>query len=162
MQPLNQGSWLTSLLCVLSLSVSMAFAGVDVYQFDKPEQERLYHQLIDELRCMVCQNQNLAGSNAELAVDLRRQVYEMITQQQASYTEITDYMVNRYGDFVLYNPPLKTSTMMLWGGPLFLLLLGLLVGFRFVKSIRKQPEVTLNHTQQNEVRDLLANNHKGE
>ena len=77
-----------------------------------------------ELRCLVCQNQTIADSNAELAVDLRQQVREQL-QQGRSQAEILDYMTARYGDFVLYRPPLKASTVLLWFGPWLLLVGGL-------------------------------------
>lgn len=80
--------------------------------------------LAADLRCLVCQNQNLADSHAELAVDLRRQILEQM-QQGRSDQQIRDYLVARYGDFVLYNPPLKRSTALLWFGPALLVLLGL-------------------------------------
>ncbi|MFT3802769.1 MAG: cytochrome c-type biogenesis protein CcmH [Burkholderiaceae bacterium] len=89
---------------------------------------RLKH-LSEELRCLVCQNQTLADSNAELAVDLRNQVKAMI-EQGRSDEQIKSYLVDRYGQFVLYKPPVQRSTWLLWGGPFALLLLGLLVWSR--------------------------------
>jgi cytochrome c-type biogenesis protein CcmH len=79
--------------------------------------------LAEQLRCLVCQNQSIAESNAELAVDLRRQINEQIAAGRSD-TEIVDFMVQRYGDFVLYRPPLKASTLFLWFGPAVLLVLG--------------------------------------
>lgn len=81
-------------------------------------------RITDELRCLVCQNQTIADSNAELAVDLRRQVREMIAAGKTD-REIIDYMTGRYGDFVLYRPPLKATTLLLWGGPALLFLAAL-------------------------------------
>lgn len=115
---------LTTLL--LALWLGSASASILTYTFDNPEDEARFKQLSEELRCLVCQNQNLADSNADLARDLRRQVYEMI-QQGKSNKEITDYMVARYGDFVLYRPPVKSSTALLWVGPFIFLVLGLVV-----------------------------------
>ena len=108
------------LALALSLFIAAgAHAAVDPWKFDTPEQEATYTQLIEELRCLVCQNQNLADSNAELAIDLRRQVKEMVSAG-SDRDQIADYMVDRYGDFVLYRPPVKGSTWFLWFGPLLL------------------------------------------
>ena len=93
------------------------------------EQTQRYQALIAELRCLVCQNQNIADSNAPLAQDLRAQVQEKILAGQSD-TEIKRYLVERYGDFVLYRPPVKRSTWLLWGGPFLLLLLGLSIAWR--------------------------------
>ena len=86
-------------------------------------QQRRAVELSEHLRCLVCQNQTIADSNAELAQDLRRQVREQIAQGRSD-SEIVAFMVQRYGDFVLYKPPMKTSTVLLWFGPVLLLLLG--------------------------------------
>jgi cytochrome c-type biogenesis protein CcmH len=96
--------------------------------------ERAVH-LANELRCLVCQNQSIAESNAELAVDLRRQIREQIAAGKSD-REITDFMVARYGDFVLYRPPLKLSTVLLWLGPLLLLVAGCVVLARQLRARR--------------------------
>lgn len=103
-----------------------AHAVIEVREFDDPARQALYEELIDELRCLVCQNQNLAASNADLARDLRRQAYEMI-ERGAGKEEVIDYMVDRYGDFVLYRPPLRSTTVLLWAGPVLFLGAGLIV-----------------------------------
>ena len=95
------------------------------YEFDDAEQLERYQQLIYELRCLVCQNQNLADSNAELAGDLRRAVHRLILEGKSDQ-DVIDFMVARYGDFVLYRPPLKAKTVLLWSGP-FVLGIGALV-----------------------------------
>ena len=107
------------LLVVTALAAPPLDAAVDPYRFDTPEQEATYKQLIEELRCLVCQNQNLADSNAELALDLRRQVKEMVTAGN-DRDQVVDFMVDRYGDFVLYRPPMKATTLLLWFGPVLL------------------------------------------
>jgi cytochrome c-type biogenesis protein CcmH len=94
-----------------------------------PEQRDRYHRLAEELRCLVCQNQTLADSNAELAADLRHQVETMI-QAGRSNDEIKAYLVQRYGDFVLYRPPVQRNTWLLWLGPFALLLVGAFVWWR--------------------------------
>ena len=100
-------------------------ASIEAYQFESAEMEADYNQLINELRCLVCQNQNLAGSDADLARDLRRETYDMLSQGK-SQQQVVDFMVARYGDFVLYRPQFKSTTYLLWLGP-FLLLLCVLV-----------------------------------
>lgn len=120
-----------------------AQARVEVHDFDSPEQEARYHKLISELRCLVCQNQNLADSNAELAVDLRRKTYEMVKKNQ-SEGEIVDFMVDRYGEFVLYRPPLNRNTLLLWSGPFLILLIGLTLLIRTIRKRRAQQVVAVD------------------
>jgi len=122
------------MMLVLALPVR---AAIEVLEFNSPQVEKDYYTLIDELRCLVCQNQNLKDSNADLAKDLRRQTYEML-QQGKSKQEVVDYMVARYGDFVLYRPPLKTNTLLLWSGPFLLLMVVL---FLVVRRIRRNRSV---------------------
>ena len=98
-----------------------------------PAQEQRYSHLISELRCLVCQNQTIAESNAGLAKDLRSQVRTQILEGRTDQ-EILAYMTDRYGDFVRYRPPLKLKTVLLWGAPLLLLGLGLLVFWRTTRK----------------------------
>lgn len=91
-----------------------------------PLLEKRVNDISAELRCLVCQNQTIADSHAELAIDLKNQVREMVREGRSD-TEITDYMVQRYGDFVLYRPPVKTATVFLWAGPFLFLVLGLTI-----------------------------------
>ena len=91
-----------------------------------PEMEKTVNEISAELRCLVCQNQTIADSHAGLAVDLKNQVRDMVKSGQ-SQDEIVEYMVTRYGDFVLYRPPVKPTTILLWAGPFLLLLVGLTV-----------------------------------
>jgi cytochrome c-type biogenesis protein CcmH len=118
---------LKSLLLMLSFCVwlSPLQAAIEIYQFDSPQMEADYNKLIGELRCLVCQNQNLASSDADLAQDLRRETYDMLSEGK-SPQQVVDFMVARYGDFVLYRPQFKSTTYLLWLGP-FLLLLCVLV-----------------------------------
>lgn len=94
--------------------------------FDTPEQLQRYERLIHDLRCVVCQNQSVAESNVELARDLRRVVRDMILEGKTD-AEIKQFMTDRFGDFVLYKPPLKPETYLLWGAPVILLLVGAIV-----------------------------------
>jgi len=98
-----------------------------------PVAEKRLIALSEELRCLVCQNQSIADSHAELADDLRREIRGMI-QAGKSDKEIIDFMVARYGDFVLYRPPLKATTVILWAGPLVLMVLGLIALIRYLRQ----------------------------
>ncbi len=113
---------ISALLAVATGTDALVF---EQREFDDAEQLERYQQLTYELRCLVCQNQNLADSNADLAADLRREVHRMILEGKSN-EDIIDFMVSRYGDFVLYRPPLKAKTVLLWSGP-FVLGLGALV-----------------------------------
>ncbi len=143
------------LLIIVGLWVAPMQAAIEAYQFDSPEMEADYYQLINELRCLVCQNQNLAGSNADLARDLRRETYEML-QQGKSQQEVVDFMVARYGDFVLYRPQFKSSTYLLWLGPFLLLLLVLYLVVRRLRAADKPVEVDADAMAQ--ARQLLEDN----
>jgi cytochrome c-type biogenesis protein CcmH len=113
-------------------------------------------RLGEKLRCLVCQNQTIGESNAELAVDLRRQVREQIAAGKTD-ADIIDYMVKRYGDFVLYQPPVKGTTLLLWGGPALLLLLGAFTMFRIVRARRRvADELPLTAEERERVARLLA------
>ncbi|HKB82296.1 MAG TPA: cytochrome c-type biogenesis protein [Burkholderiales bacterium] len=110
---------------------------------DDPVLEQRVVRLTSDLRCLVCQNQSLADSHADLAIDLKNQVRSQM-QAGKSDAEIRDYMVARYGDFVLYDPPFKLSTLLLWAGPFALLLIGLLGLAGYLRSRRRRlPEVAL-------------------
>jgi cytochrome c-type biogenesis protein CcmH len=98
-----------------------------------PVAEKRLLELSLELRCLVCQNQSIADSNAELAVDLRNEIRGMIKEGKSD-SDIIDFMVVRYGDFVLYRPPVKGTTLLLWGGPVALLLIGIFVLLRYLRQ----------------------------
>jgi len=99
-------------------------AATEVRAFRDAAEQRRYEQLVKDLRCLVCQNQSLADSDADLARDLRDEVYEII-QSGKSEQEAAKFLIDRYGDFVLYRPPFKTATLLLWGGPFLFLASGL-------------------------------------
>jgi cytochrome c-type biogenesis protein CcmH len=145
-------AWLLALLLAVGPS---AQATIETYTFATPAQEQAYKHLIDELRCLVCQNQNLADSNAELAQDLRRKTYEMVKAGKSS-EEIVDYMVQRYGDFVLYRPPLKGTTLALWVGPFLILAIGVVVLLRVITRRRNDPTETDDAAELARVERLLA------
>jgi len=143
------------LLFVFSLWVAPMQAAIEAYQFDSPEMEADYNQLIDELRCLVCQNQNLSGSDADLARDLRRETYQML-QQGKSQQEVVDFMVARYGDFVLYRPQFQSNTYLLWLGPFLLLVLVLYLVVRWLRAADKPVEV--DAAAMAEAKQLLEDN----
>lgn len=103
-----------------------------------PLVEQRLNAISDELRCLVCQNESLSGSRADLALDLRRELRELIRQGQSD-EQIKAFMVARYGDFILYRPPLKGTTWLLWVGPFLMLLLGLLVLWRVIRRSASKP-----------------------
>jgi cytochrome c-type biogenesis protein CcmH len=143
-----------ALLVLLALFSSFSWAAVEYRQFNDRQQEQRYQKLINELRCLVCQNQTIADSNADLAKDLRRQVYEML-QQGKSQQEIIDFMTRRYGDFVLYNPPLKAKTMILWIGPAVFIIIGLIVLWIISRRKLTQSEISLSEQEEKRIRQLL-------
>ena len=122
---------------------------------DPVVEARLKHLAV-ELRCLVCQNQTLADSNAPLAEDLRREVREMIAKNMSDQ-EIIDFLVQRYGDFVLYRPPWKASTTLLWLGPFLLLIAGATgLVFALRRRQKKLADVTLSEAEHNRVAQLLS------
>ncbi len=124
------------LLTLLSYSSFMVAAPIETFSFDSPETEKIFHKLSEELRCLVCQNQNIAESNADLAKDLRLEIYTMLSDGKTE-DEIVDFMVERYGDYVLYRPPFKPMTWLLWFGPVIIFAFGLVFVVRFLKSQSK-------------------------
>jgi cytochrome c-type biogenesis protein CcmH len=120
---------------LLLLVVQGATAAIEELTFADAEQEARYRQLTDELRCPKCLNANLAGSDAPIAADLRTEIFAQI-QQGRSDAEIKEFMTARYGDFILYRPPLNRGTVLLWFGPLALLLAGFFTLRRMLRAAR--------------------------
>jgi cytochrome c-type biogenesis protein CcmH/NrfF len=148
-----QRSFLVLLLWACSLAVSQA--GEAQPTVADPVLEARVNDLAAELRCLVCQNQSLADSHADLAIDLKNKVREQL-QAGRSERQVIDYMTERYGDFVLYRPPVKASTVMLWAGPLLLLLLGGVVMWRSLgKSARPDEAPPLSADDTQRLKDLL-------
>ena len=133
-------NWFVLALLLGSLMAPGSIRAADaLLDFDTEEQAALYLQLTKDHRCLKCQNQNLADSNAGIAQDLKREIYERVIAGDSRKT-ISDYLVSRYGDFVLYKPPFKATTYALWIGPLVLLLGALWYAFRISrKSKSAQP-----------------------
>ncbi|HEC12468.1 MAG TPA: cytochrome c-type biogenesis protein CcmH [Acidiferrobacteraceae bacterium] len=143
-----------AVFCCWVLSVQ---AAVEVYSFANSAQEQRYKKLISELRCLVCQNQNLADSNADLAKDLRRQIHEMLLKG-ADDKQVVAYMVARYGDFVLYRPPFKLSTALLWIGPFLILVFGILILIIFIRRQGHKAVTELSEQEHARARQLLDGN----
>ena len=128
--------------------------GADTYVFKDEVTEKRYQALVKELRCPKCQNQNLADSNSPIAKDLRHEVYELLNQGKAD-KEIVDFMVARYGEFVLYRPKVSNLTYMLWFGPAILLLLGAMVVVFILRKNRQPQAKTLSEEQQEKLKNIL-------
>lgn len=122
---------------MMMLLSQQGFASVNLYEFSNPIDERRFQSLTRELRCPKCQNQNIADSDAPLAQDMRDLTYDMIIDGQAD-AQIVAYMVDRYGDFVMYNPPVKPVTWLLWFSPFVLLVFILAIVF-LAKGRKKKP-----------------------
>ena len=137
---------------------ALAESAIDVYaetQALNSEQKARYESLIDELRCPQCLNISLAGSDAMIARDLRREVHRMLLAGKSD-VEILDFMYQRYGDFILYRPQFKAATLLLWLGPLVFLLVALLVLWRMIPGVGAEAEhKRLNEAQQKRLHRLL-------
>lgn len=135
-------------------TISSYAVKIEFHDFDSKEQEQLYLQLIAELRCVKCQNQNLAESNAELAKDMRDKAYDLI-KKGGTRADVVKYMTDRYGDFVLYKPPFKLNTLLLWIGPPVFLLLSLFLLFKLIRNQKKEIKDELTDVDRESVRELL-------
>lgn len=139
--------WLAVLMLLLPLQ---AFAAIDTYEFKDEASRERFRQLTDELRCPKCQNQNLADSNSPIAKDLRTEVHRMVQADQSD-DEIVDFMVARYGEFVLYKPRKNASTWVLWYGPFVLLALGGVVIFLLARRKGKSESKASNEAKSHDV-----------
>ena len=117
----------------LVLITNNAYANNNPITFNNKNLEQRYYSLIEEIRCLVCQNQSLADSDAPLAQDLRNEIYKMIHSKKSN-NQITNYLVERYGDFVLYRPPLKKNTWFLWFGPFQFLAIAFFIVFFVIRN----------------------------
>lgn len=150
---------LLALVCFGPLGIGLVEARIETHEFSSPTEEARYKRFIEEFRCLVCQNQNLADSNAELAQDLRAETYRLI-KQGATDEQIVAFMVSRYGDFVLYRPPLNTRTAPLWVGPFLLLLLAAAVVGVFVLRQRRARTNVLTGAEHERAAKLLQEGDK--
>ena len=140
---------------LLAVLAHAAWSGEAAPAVADPALEARVTAVASELRCLVCQNQTLADSNAPLAVDLRDQIREQM-QRGASDHDIVDYMVARYGDFVRYRPPLKATTVLLWAGPALLMLAGFAALYYRLKRRRGEAQPGLSDEQRSRAQALLA------
>jgi len=141
-------------LALLLLPV-VSQAAIEEYAFEEEVQEERFKQLTYEMRCPKCLNSNIAGSDAPIAADLRKEVYDQILEGRTDQ-EILDFMSSRYGDFILYRPRLTAGTLVLWFGPALLLLGGIIIVRRMMlQSQDAATETGLTHKEQEELDKLL-------
>jgi cytochrome c-type biogenesis protein CcmH len=149
------------LLLSLLLWLGTALGGtLASYEFDDPADKEAFRALIEEIRCLVCQNESLAGSNAELAQDLRQEIYDMFRAGKGK-EEIVTFLVDRYGDFVLFRPPLKPSTYPLWFGPIILLVVATFFLFRALRKKKVSPEAELSAEEEARLAKMLETEPQG-
>jgi cytochrome c-type biogenesis protein CcmH len=146
--------WLKITALLWGLAAGAAQATLEEFDFTGPVGEQRFRELIGQLRCLVCQNESLAASQAELAQDLREEIYKMMAQGKDD-AQIVDFLVARYGDFVLYNPPVKPTTYPLWLGPFLLLAVAGFVLYRSVSRRARQPEAALSPEERSRVEAAL-------
>ncbi|NEV62948.1 cytochrome c-type biogenesis protein CcmH [Thiorhodococcus minor] len=142
----------------LTLGTAHAYT-LEEFTFEDPSQTTEFRDLIGELRCLVCQNESLAGSQASVAQDLRNEVYRMM-QEGKTRDEVVDFLVARYGDFVLYEPPIKPSTYFLWFGPFIFFALGGFLLMRAIQRKKAEPEQDLSDAERARLQQLLADTNK--
>ncbi len=146
------------LATALVFSTAQAYT-LEEFTFDDPAKFNEFHDLIGKLRCLVCQNESLAGSQAGVAEDLRKEVYRMLREGQ-SREQVIAFLTARYGDFVLYEPPIKPSTYILWFGPFLLVGFG---GWRLLRTLQRkksEPEqAELSADERARLNQLLAQKH---
>ncbi len=142
----------------LLLASHLSSAAIEVHEFKNEIDRQRYQSFIDEMRCPKCQNQNLSGSDSPIALDLRNELYLMI-EEGKSDQQIVDFMVERYGEFILYRPRLSPATVLLWAAPVLLLVFGALFLWLLVRKRRRvAQEVETGLSQQERARlDALLN-----
>ena len=145
---------LIPLLLLLALTAPTHASTLAGYTFDEPGRSEEFRSVIEKMRCLVCQNESLAGSSAELAGDLRDEIYDMMKAGKGKQ-EVIDFMVNRYGDFVLYDPPVKPSTYPIWFGPILLFFIGAIAFYRNMRKKSQSRETELSTEEQQRLDNLL-------
>ena len=145
---------LQQLILMALIALSLSISAIDPKDFETAEQEARYQQLITELRCPKCQNQNLKDSDAPIAEDLKAVIHEQILQGKTD-EEIIEYLTARYGNFINYKPPLDKATVILWIGPLVLLFIGFIMAMRFRQQQSRAKIDTLSEEQQSKLDELL-------
>lgn len=145
-----------ALLLLLGVGAAKSYAAIDVREFGSELERQRYQSFIDDMRCPKCQNQSLSGSDSPIALDLRNELYLQI-QEGRSDKEIVDFMVDRYGDFILYKPRLTSATLLLWGLPVLLVVLGIILLIWIVRRRRLlQVESGLSGDEQARLAALLG------
>ena len=147
----------TRLLTLLVLMLALpAIAAIEEYAFDSEQQEDRFKKLTYEMRCPKCLNSNIAGSDAPIAADLRMEIYDQIREGRSN-DEIIEFMSSRYGDFILYRPRLTMGTFILWFGPAFLLLAGIVIVRRMMMNSQRiaNNETGLSSAEQEQLRQIL-------
>ncbi|BCU06290.1 cytochrome c-type biogenesis protein [Allochromatium tepidum] len=139
---------------LLTTAPAHAFT-LEEFTFEDPARTQEFRDLTGELRCLVCQNESLAGSQAGVAQDLRKEIYRMM-QEGRSRQEVIDFLVERYGDFVLYEPPLRPSTLILWFGPFLFVGFGAYLLARTLQRKKAEPEQDLSEAERARLQQLLA------
>jgi cytochrome c-type biogenesis protein CcmH len=151
---------LLALMLLLSHAFSVSWAKEAVPVAEDPELERRMVALSEDLRCLVCQNETIAASRADFANDVRREIREQMSANKSDQ-EIVDFLVARYGDFVLYRPPVKSTTIFLWFGPFLFLLIGATTLYVYLKRRRSQIEEPALTEQQLKQAETLLKEGKG-
>src|SRR5690606_39277647 len=149
---------LIRIVLMAMLFSTSAYAATDAYEFKNEAERERYRTLVEELRCPKCQNQNIADSNAPIAMDLRREIFRMLEEGQSN-EQIVDYLVDRYGDFVRYKPPVNLKTLALWYGPIAMLVVGFgvlaLILMRRRHSGGREVQNTLSEAERERLATLL-------
>lgn len=147
------------LVCLVIFPASFATLAADTpFEFNSVSQEERYKELIEEIRCLVCQNQSLEDSHAELAQDLREEIYKMVMDNRSN-DEIVDFLVSRYGDFVLFRPPVNSKTLLLWFGP-FVILFAVILFIVWLKQKHGTQPATLSAEERRRLEKLLGQDTK--
>lgn len=144
---------------LIMVYTNLSFAAFNLKQFDNPEYAKRYEGLIYQMRCLVCQNQTIADSDADLAKDLRNEIYKMILAGKTDQ-QIVDFMVTRYGEFVLYKPRIEQKTWLLWGGPVLLLITALVILIWNIVRKNRQLDQKIDQTALKKARLLLDEENK--
>jgi len=144
-------------VCCLGFSNLAFAAATNLYSFDSPKQQHRFENLSQQFRCLVCQNESLADSNAPLAQDLRFQIYKMVKQNKSDQ-QVVEYLIDRYGDFVTFKPPVRKLTLLLWFGPFIMLMIALARLFWLIRQRPVKTTTTYRFSKQDreKIRHLLS------
>ncbi len=143
---------LVGLMLLLLISHSHGASTIETFDFADPELRDRYQGLVEEIRCPKCQNTNLSGSDAPIAKDLRATIYRLLVEEGMSDAEIRSFLVARYGDFVLYKPPFRSDTLLLWFAPLIALGVGVVI---LVSVLRRKPMAGLSEDEKARLEALV-------